>query len=87
MDSALLRLTPLAQPLIAPQQGAVFRRFVTTCFSRRRKQLRNVLVAAAGRPVEEVKAGLAALGLDPVARPETLPPAQFVRLLRWSGGL
>jgi len=87
VDSALLRLTPLAQPLIAPQEGAVFRRFVTTCFSRRRKQLRNVLVAAAGRPVEEVKAGLAALGLDPVARPETLPPAQFVRLLRWSGGL
>ncbi len=87
VESALLRLTPLALPLIAPEEGPAFRRFVTACFSRRRKQLRNVLMAAAGRPAAEVSAGLALLGLDPAARPETLAPADFVRLLRWSGGL
>jgi 16S rRNA (adenine1518-N6/adenine1519-N6)-dimethyltransferase len=87
VESALLRLTPLAAPLIAPEEGPALRRFVTACFSRRRKQLRNVLMAAAGRSAAEVSAGLAALGLDPAARPETLPPAEFVRLLRWSGGL
>ncbi len=87
VESALLRLTPLAEPLIAPADGPALRRFVTACFGRRRKQLRNVLVAAAGRPAAEVNAGLAALGLDPAARPETLPPPAFVRLLRWSGRL
>ena len=87
VESALLRLTPLAAPLIAPEDGPALRRFVTACFSRRRKQLRNVVMAAAGRPAAEVSAGLAMLGLDPAARPETLPPAEFIRLLRWSGGL
>ena len=87
VESALLRLTPLERPLIAPEEGPAFRRFVTACFSRRRKQLRNVLMAAAGRPAAEVSEGLALLGLDPAARPETLAPADFVRLLRWSGGL
>ncbi len=87
VESALLRLTPLAKPLIAPADGPALRRFVTACFGRRRKQLRNVLAGAVGRPLADVSAGLAALGLDPAARPETLPPAAFVRLLRWSGRL
>jgi 16S rRNA (adenine1518-N6/adenine1519-N6)-dimethyltransferase len=82
--SALLRLTPLAEPLVRPDEVAPLRAFVTACFSRRRKQLRNVVAGATRRPAAEVAAGLAALGLDPAARPETLPPAAFVRLLRWS---
>ena len=87
VDSALLRLTPLAQPLVAPEEVAAFRAFVTACFSRRRKQLRNVVMAATGRPAAVVLAGLAALGLDPAARPETLAPAAFMRLWRWSARL
>jgi 16S rRNA (adenine1518-N6/adenine1519-N6)-dimethyltransferase len=82
--SALLRLTPLAEPLVTPGEVAAFRAFVARCFSRRRKQLRNVVMAATGRPAGAVVAGLAVLGLDPAARPETLAPAAFVRLLRWS---
>jgi len=85
--SALLRLTPLAQPLVGPAEVAAFRAFVTACFSRRRKQLRNVVMAATGRPAAVVMAGLAALGLEPEARPETLAPRDFVRLLRWSARL
>jgi len=87
VQSALVRLTPLAQSLVAPAEIAPFRAFVTACFTRRRKQLRNVLVAATGRAAAQVSAGLAALDLDPAARPETLGPEVFVRLLRWSAGL
>jgi 16S rRNA (adenine1518-N6/adenine1519-N6)-dimethyltransferase len=83
VDSALLRLTPLAEPLVRAEELAAFRAFVTACFSRRRKQLRNVVMAATGRPAAVVRAGLDALGFDPAARPETLAPAAFVRLLRW----
>ena len=84
VTSAVVRLTPLAQPLVAPSEIAAFRAFVTACFTRRRKQLRNVVMAATGRSAAVVTAGLAALGLDPGARPETLTPETFVRLLRWS---
>ena len=84
VESALVRLTPLAEPLVAPEEIARFRAFVTACFTRRRKQLRNVAIAATGRSAAVVSAGLAALGLDPTVRPETLAPGDFVRLLRWS---
>ena len=87
VHSALVCLTPLAQPLVAPEEIVAFRAFVTACFSRRRKQLRNVLTGATGHSAARVAAGLAALGVDPMARPETLSPATFVRLLRWSARL
>jgi 16S rRNA (adenine1518-N6/adenine1519-N6)-dimethyltransferase len=87
VHSALVRLTPLAQPLVVPEEIAAFRAFVTACFTRRRKQLRNVVMAATGRSVAVVAAGLAALGLDPMVRPEMLAPQVFVRLLRWSARL
>jgi 16S rRNA (adenine1518-N6/adenine1519-N6)-dimethyltransferase len=77
VKSALVRLTPLAEPLVAPEEVAPLRTFVTACFSRRRKQLHNAVPGATA-------AGLTALGFDPKARPETLAPADFVRLLRWS---
>jgi 16S rRNA (adenine1518-N6/adenine1519-N6)-dimethyltransferase len=82
--SALVRLTPHAEPLVRTDEVVPFRRFVTACFSRRRKQLRNVVAGATARPAAEVARALLALGLDPAARPETLAPRDFVRLLRWS---
>src|SRR5437763_11233809 len=85
--SALVRLMPRPDPLVAPAELRAFRAFVTACFTRRRKQLRNVVMAATGRPTAAVLAGLAQLELDPAARPETLAPEQFVRLLRWGRGL
>ena len=83
VDSALVRLTPLAAPAVTPAELTAFRGFVAACFSRRRKQLRNVVMTATGRPAAVVRAGLSELGLDPAARPETLAPAAFVRLWRW----
>lgn len=75
--SALLRLTPLAEPLARPEEIAPLRTFVTAIFSRRRKQLKN---AVPGLTAAE----LAELGFDVTARPEQLPPEAFVRLLRRS---
>ena len=49
VKSALLRLTPLAQPLVGPDEVGPLRAFVTACFSRRRKQLHNA-VPGGGRP-------------------------------------
>src|SRR5437763_11362234 len=80
VHSTLVRLTPLAQPLVTPEEIAPLRAFVTACFSRRRKQLRNVLMAVTERSAAVVVAGLAALGVEPSARPETLAPEVFVRL-------
>jgi len=77
VKSALVRLTPLAEPLVAPEEVAPLRTFVTACFSKRRKQLHN---AVPGVTPEALRA----LGFDPKARPETLAPRDFVRLLRWS---
>jgi len=83
--SAVLRLVPRPDALIDPwTEGEPLRRFVTACFSRRRKQLRNVLRAVTGRSAADVTAALTRLGIDPMARPETLAPATFVALLHWS---
>ena len=84
VTSALVRLTPLAEPAVEPGEVPAFRAFVTACFTRRRKQLRNIVMAVTGRSAPAVTAGLRVLGLDPAARPETLGPGGFARLLRWS---
>jgi 16S rRNA (adenine1518-N6/adenine1519-N6)-dimethyltransferase len=82
VDSAVVRFTPRDDPVIAPGETAAFRTFVTSCFSRRRKQLRNAVMAATDWPAAAVSTLLLALGLDPIVRPETLRPEDFARLLR-----
>ena len=73
--SAVVRLTPLGAPLIRAEEVGPFRVFVTACFSKRRKQLKN---AVPGLNAVEIRA----LGVDPEVRPERLPPETFVRLMR-----
>jgi 16S rRNA (adenine1518-N6/adenine1519-N6)-dimethyltransferase len=73
--SAVVRLTPLAQPLARAEELQPLRRFVTACFSRRRKQLKNALPGL-------TEADLRGLGFDPTLRPERLPPEAFVKLFR-----
>ena len=84
VHSALVRLRPLLEPLVDQGEIPQLRQFVAACFGLRRKQLRNVLRSVTGRSATLVAAGLATLGLDPQARPEALPPEDFVRLLRWA---
>lgn len=83
--SAVLRLRPLEHPLIARREDIPsFRAFVAACFSQRRKQLRRALRSITARSATTVEHGLAALGIDPVVRAETLAPERFVSLWRWS---
>ncbi len=70
-----VRLTPLVEPLVRPEEVPAFRAFVTTCFSKRRKQLKNAVLGLN-------EADLKALDFDPRVRPERLPAAAFVRLFR-----
>lgn len=80
VDSAVIRLHPRPEVVWEAPELARFRRFVTACFSRRRKQLRNVLRGATGWPAERVSVLLERLELDPAARPESLSPERFVRV-------
>src|SRR5439155_10046203 len=50
VDSALLRLTPLAEPLVAPGEAGAFRTFVAAGFSRRRKQVGGAGMAGPWTP-------------------------------------
>lgn len=72
--SALIRLTPLMNPLVGPNEIGPFRKFVTAIFSKRRKQLKNAVPGM-------TEADLEALGFEPTDRPEELSPALFARLL------
>lgn len=76
--SAVVRMKPRPEPLIRPEEVASFRVFVTACFSKRRKQLKNAVP-------DLTEAQLRELGFDPAIRPERLPPEAFVRLLRHRG--
>lgn len=74
VESAVVRLAP--QPAGAPRarDDSAFAALVAGAFSQRRKTLRNAL-----RPwLTEAK--IAAAGVDPGVRPETLAVADFVRL-------
>ena len=82
--SAVIRLRPLEHPLVAPADVPSFRAFVAACFSLRRKTMRNVLRSITERPADVVDAALAAMGIEPRARAETLAPQRFVALWRWS---
>jgi len=82
VDSAVLRLTPLAEPIVANGEVEPFRRLVVGLFGFRRKQLGRGLRELTGWDAERVEAALALAGIDPSARPETVSPAAFAALLR-----
>jgi 16S rRNA (adenine1518-N6/adenine1519-N6)-dimethyltransferase len=72
VESAFVRLVPLA-PQERPQvDWGVFASTVARAFSARRKRLSNALPLAAG--------DFEALGLDPGLRPENLSPQDYVRI-------
>jgi 16S rRNA (adenine1518-N6/adenine1519-N6)-dimethyltransferase len=72
VDSAIVRMRPIAQPMAC--DVAKLGQVVTKAFSQRRKVLRNCV---AGMFTE---ADLIDTGVDPQARPETIPVEQFVAL-------
>ncbi|HZF66484.1 MAG TPA: 16S rRNA (adenine(1518)-N(6)/adenine(1519)-N(6))-dimethyltransferase RsmA [Gemmatirosa sp.] len=82
VDSAVIVLTPRAEPVIAPDEERAFSRFVQEAFGLRRKQLRRVVRSLAPLDAGAAESACVAAGLDGEARPETLAPADFARLLR-----
>ena len=86
VESAVIRLSPKAQPLIERESVPAFRAFVQATFGQRRKQIQRVLRSVRGLSVEDVTAILTKCGVDPTARPETLSPEMFVELFRAVAG-
>jgi len=81
VESAVVRLEPLARPAAAARDERLFAETVTRAFSHRRKTLRNALEGHAD------EADLRAAGVNPGLRAENLSVAQFVAISnRLAGG-
>ena len=81
VESAILRVIPRDDPVVPDESADAFRTLVQEAFSLRRKQMRRVIRTVASMDAEAADAVLAAAAIDPEARPETLSPADFARLL------
>lgn len=82
VESAVVRVTPSAHPVVRPDEEDDYRTFVQGAFGFRRKQMRRVL-----RGLWDIEAAvaddvLASADVDPMSRPETLSPERFARLVR-----
>ena len=82
VDSAIVRLTPHAAPPVAVPDEPLFFAVVRAAFGQRRKALLNALSGdpALGWDRERAAAALAAAGIDPGRRGETLSLEEFARL-------
>jgi 16S rRNA (adenine1518-N6/adenine1519-N6)-dimethyltransferase len=74
VESAVVRLRPLAPSEILPVDEQVFAEVVMRAFAARRKTLRNGLSGL----VDE--SGLRAIGIDPGLRPENITPEQYIKI-------
>jgi 16S rRNA (adenine1518-N6/adenine1519-N6)-dimethyltransferase len=82
VDSAVLRLVPLEEPLIPDGEVRRFRALVVGLFGFRRKQLGRALRELTGWDAARVRDTLATLELPVTVRPEGLSPQEFVHLHR-----
>ena len=77
VESAVIRIDPREEPVVDAAHEARFRRFVQESFGMRRKQMRRVVRSLLSLDAERAEALLAEVGVDPMARPETLSAEQF----------
>jgi len=82
VESAVVRVAPRDDPLVAPGEEAEFQVLVQGIFGMRRKQMRRVLRGLRNVSADAADALLARCQIAPDARPETLPPDRFAALLR-----
>ena len=82
VESAVVRITPLSDPLISAEEERPFRVLVQGAFGMRRKQMRRVVRSLFALDAERADVLLAAAGIEPADRPEVLSVQQFVALLR-----
>ena len=81
VESAVISVEPRSVPAIAPEHEAAFRRLVIDAFGMRRKQLRRILRSLWHLDAPGADAILATAKIDGEARPESLTPEEFARLL------
>lgn len=79
VTSAVVRMTPHAEPSIQCKDHILLRQIIQAGFRQRRKMLKNNLTFTK-RTQDEIARTMAALKLDPMARAERLSLAQFARL-------
>ena len=80
VDSAVIHLRRRAAPPVPIAEPARFRAVVRAAFAQRRKNLANALAAGLGGGAERARLRVAAAGIDPGRRAETLSLAEFARL-------
>jgi 16S rRNA (adenine1518-N6/adenine1519-N6)-dimethyltransferase len=80
VDSAVLHLRAHREPPVAVPDPPRFAAVVRAAFSQRRKSLANALAAGLGLGTERARRLVAAAGIDPGRRAETLSLAEFARL-------
>ena len=78
VDSAVVVLEPLAQPF---EDLKTLGELTAAAFGQRRKMLRGSLKPVAKKYDVVLEDWLGGCGIDPQARPETLPPAKFQALV------
>jgi 16S rRNA (adenine1518-N6/adenine1519-N6)-dimethyltransferase len=82
VDSAVLRLTPLTEPLVGDSERDSFRSMVVGLFGFRRKQIVRGLRELTGWEASRASDLLRRAEIEGMVRPEGLSPAKFVRLHR-----
>jgi 16S rRNA (adenine1518-N6/adenine1519-N6)-dimethyltransferase len=80
VESAVIRLTPLTEPVVPLESLESFRTFVQAAFGLRRKQMVRVIRSVRGLSAVEAALVLEKAGIDPSARPEVVTPEQFAML-------
>ena len=80
VESVVVRLIPLAEPIVPAEDRWAFRRFVTGLFGQRRRQLIRALRTVTGLSAEAIQDLIGPLGLAATARPEVLTPHEFAAL-------
>lgn len=85
VESAVIRVIPLDEPLLQEGEQPRFRSFVQSLFSQRRKQIGTILrglAAVQSIPATVGADALVKLGIPATERPERLAPTQFLALFR-----
>jgi 16S rRNA (adenine1518-N6/adenine1519-N6)-dimethyltransferase len=82
VESAVVRITPRAEPLIGTDEERRFRTLVQSIFGMRRKQMRRIVRTVFAVSAEEADVLLTEAGIAPDARPEVLGVDRFVALTR-----
>ncbi|HEY8467468.1 MAG TPA: 23S ribosomal RNA methyltransferase Erm [Solirubrobacterales bacterium] len=83
VDSAVLRITPRARPLLSPGAFAHYERFIARVFEGRGRTVAERLGRGTG--ARGVRAALGRLGLDPSVTPSRVPAPGYAELFRELG--